>query len=494
MIDGRITLNLKAKLMLVIGGITALLMMLISIAILFTWRNLILDDQQRNAAAVTNAVSITIAEVFINSENESSQVEDVLERYIENFMRTLDGVKYIAVVGNDLRVIAHSDLSKYNQILTDSLSVTAGSARKPATMMYDAPDKGWVLEAVHPLHVAGKRWGVLRIGFDANPTHREIQLMVFLLMGLTGLMTLVTLTVLYFTIGRLTNSLRQLVTLMDDTNLESNAPFVIPERDDEVGFLLRHFDMLRQRLAQSKSDLVSIQQQIYQAEKLASIGRLASGVAHEINNPLNGIKSALYSIQKEPQNHAQTKEYLQLIDEGINYIHVVVNKLLGFARQQPTTIDDVNVNQLVNKVVWLLDYKLKQKNVTVHLELDTDLPLIQADSQLVSEVIMNLVLNSFDAVGQNGRVEIRTERAPAESIWLRVVDNGTGIPEEHIKKIFDPFFTTKGPKEGTGLGLSVCLGIVETHGGSLNVRSTPSVETEFTVTLPINRNHENSAR
>jgi two-component system NtrC family sensor kinase len=494
MIDGRITLNLKAKLMLVIGGITALLMMLISIAILFTWRNLILNDQQRNAAAVTNAVSITIAEVFINSENESSQVEDVLERYIENFMRTLDGVKYIAVVGNDLRVIAHSDLSKYNQILTDSLSVTAGSAQKPATMMYDAPDKGWVLEAVHPLHVAGKRWGVLRIGFDANPTHREIQLMVFLLMGLTGLMTLVTLTVLYFTIGRLTNSLRQLVTLMDDTNLESNTPIVVPERDDEVGFLLRHFDMLRQRLAQSKSDLVSIQQQIYQAEKLASIGRLASGVAHEINNPLNGIKSALYSIQREPQNHAQTKEYLQLIDEGINYIHVVVNKLLGFARQQPTTIDDVNVNQLVNKVIWLLDYKLKQKNVTVHLELDTDLPLIKADSQLVSEVIMNLVLNSHDAVSRNGRIEIRTERAPAESIWLRVIDNGVGIPEDHIKKIFDPFFTTKGPKEGTGLGLSVCLGIVETHGGSLNVRSIPSVETEFTVTLPINRNHENSAR
>ena len=494
MTDRPIALDLRARLMLVIGGMTALLMMLISIAILFTWRNLILNDQQRNAAAVTNAVSITISEVFINSESDSLQVEDVLERYIENFMRTLDGVRYIAIVGNDLRVIAHSDLSKYNQILTDSLSVTASRTQTPATMAYDSPDKGWVLEAVHPLHVAGKRWGVLRIGFDANPTHREIQLMVFLLMGLTGLMTSVTLAVLYFTIGRITDSLRRLVTLMDDTNLESTAPFVIPERDDEVGFLLHHFDLLRRRLAQSKSELVSIQQQIYQAEKLASIGRLASGVAHEINNPLNGIKSALYSIQKEPQNHAQTKDYLQLIDEGINYIHVVVNKLLGFARQQPTTIDDVNVNQLVGKVVWLLDYKLKQKNVTVQLRLDPDLPLIKADSQLVSEVIMNLVLNSFDAIEKNGRIEICTQQIDASTIALRVVDNGTGIPEENIKKIFDPFFTTKGPKEGTGLGLSVSLGIVETHGGTLHVHSNPAIETEFTVTLPINKNHENSTR
>jgi two-component system, NtrC family, sensor kinase len=494
MTDAQISPDLRTKLMLVIGGITALLMMLISIAILFTWRNLILSEQQHNAAAVTNAVSITISEVFINSEAESSQVEDVLERYVENFMRTLDGVEYIAIVGNDLRVIAHSDLSKYNLMLTDSLSVAASRTEKPVTITYDAPDKGWVLEAVHPLHVAGKRWGVLRIGFNANPTHREIQLMVFLLMGLTGLMTFVTLAVLYFTIGRLTNSLRRLVTLMDETDLETNTPIIIHERDDEVAFLLRHFDMLRQRLAQSKSDLVSIQQQIYQAEKLASIGRLASGVAHEINNPLNGIKSALYSIQKEPQNHTQTHEYLQLIDEGINYIHVVVNKLLGFARQQPTTIDDVNVNQLVNKVVWLLDYKLKQKNVTVQLDLDPELPLIQADSQLVSEVIMNLVLNSFDAIDNNGRIEVHTHGGSGKTISLRVVDNGTGIPEEHIKKIFDPFYTTKGPKEGTGLGLSVSLGIVETHGGSLRVRSTPSVETEFTVTLPINRNHENSPR
>ena len=488
------SLNLKAKLMLVIGGITATLMMVISVAILFTWRHLILNDQQHNAMAVTTAVSITIADAFINSETEASQVEDVLERYIDNFMHTLDGVEYIAVVGNDHRVIAHSDFAKYNQILSDPTSLAADRVNQPSTTTYESTDKGWVLEAVQPLRVAGKRWGVVRIGFDANPTYREIQFMVFLLIGLTGIVTLVTLAVLYFTIGRLTNSLRQLVTLMDDTNLESDAPFVIPDRNDEVGFLLRHFDMLRRRLAQSRSDLMSIQQQIYQAEKLASIGRLASGVAHEINNPLHGIKSALYSIQKEPQNQVQAREYLQLIDEGINYIHVVVNKLLGFARQQPTTMESVNVNELVNKVLWLLDYKLRQKNAKVQLELDSDLPSIRADSQLISEVIMNLVLNSFDALGQGGRIEIHTKHDGGEIIRLQVKDNGTGIPEENIKKIFDPFFTTKGPKEGTGLGLSVSLGIIETHGGSIQVRSTPSLETEFTVTLPVNRNHENPPR
>jgi signal transduction histidine kinase len=199
-------------------------------------------------------------------------------------------------------------------------------------------------------------------------------------------------------------------------------------------------------------------------------------------------------MQKEPQNLAQSREYLQLIDEGINYIHVVVNKLLGFARQQPTTVESVNLNELVNKVVWLLDYKLRQKNAKVQLELDPDLPSIRADSQLISEVIMNLVLNSFDALSQDGIIEIRTEAESGEFIRLGVKDNGTGIPEENIKKIFDPFFTTKGPKEGTGLGLSVSLGIVESHGGSIKVQSTPSVETVFTVTLPLNGNHENPPR
>jgi two-component system, NtrC family, sensor kinase len=486
--------NLKAKLMLVIGGITAVLMMVISVSILFTWRHLIVNDQQHNALAVTNAVSITMADAFISSESDASQVEDVLERYIDNFMHTLDGVRYIAVVGNDHRVIAHSDFSKYNQVLSDPASLAADRVNQPATTTYNSGDRGWVLEVVQPLRVAGKRWGVVRIGFDANATYREIQFMMALLVGLTAAVTLMTLAVLYFTIGRLTMSLRQLVTLMDDTNLESNTPLVLPDRNDEVGFLLRHFDMLRQRLAQSRSDLVSIQQQIYQAEKLASIGRLASGVAHEINNPLHGIKSALYSIQKEPQNHAQAREYLQLIDEGINYIHIVVNKLLGFARQQPTTMESVNMNELVNKVVWLLDYKLRQKNVTVRQNLDPDLPSIRADSQLISEVIMNLVINSFDALDRDGCVEIATMQERGEEVRLSVKDNGTGIPEENIKKIFDPFFTTKGPKEGTGLGLSVSLGIVESHGGSIRVYSRPSVETVFTVILPVNGNHENSPR
>jgi two-component system NtrC family sensor kinase len=128
------------------------------------------------------------------------------------------------------------------------------------------------------------------------------------------------------------------------------------------------------------------------------------------------------------------------------------------------------------------------------LELDPELPSIRADSQLISEVIMNLVLNSFDALSQDGSIEIRTEAESGECIHLRVKDNGTGIPEENIKKIFDPFFTTKGPKEGTGLGLSVSLGIIESHGGSIKVQSTPYVETEFIVTLPVNGNHENPPR
>ena len=485
-------IDLRTRLMMVVGGITALLMMVISVGILFVWRTLLIEDQRNNAAAVASAASITIIDAFLRLNDETPEVEDLLERHIDNFMRTLDGVSFIAVVDINSRIIAHSDIVKYNQILKDSLSLLISGSVRPATMMYRSPEHGWTLEAVHPLQIAGKRWGVLRIGFDANPLRGQIRLMFFLLVGFTAIITAVTLGILYIMIGRITQSLRSLVTLMDETNLGSATSIPLPPQEGEVGILLRHFDMLRQRLAQSKTELISVQQQIYQAEKLASIGRLASGVAHEINNPLNGIKSALYAIQKEPDNREQTQSYFRLIDEGVNYIQVVVQKLLGFARQQPASMDAVLVNDLIHNVIWLLDYKLKQKSIDVRLELDPSLPVVRADAPLISEVIMNLVLNGCDAVDNGGMIEVRTEAKSDDAVTIIVRDNGVGIPEENMKKIFDPFFTTKGPKEGTGLGLSVSLGIVETHGGTIRVHSTPGAGTEFTVTFPLTKHYEHT--
>lgn len=259
----------------------------------------------------------------------------------------------------------------------------------------------------------------------------------------------------------------------------------------KLGFLIERFNDLLKRLNHSKEQLAVAQKQIYQSEKLASIGRLASGIAHEINNPLNGIKSCIYAIQKNPSNQEQAREYLELINEGVTYIENVIKKLLGFARQQPYKIKSLNINELILNVYRLLDYKLKQKNAEVRLELFEDIPSIKADVQLIQEVIMNLLINSYDAIEDNGKIVIRSGLIDRDSVYFSIEDTGSGISKEDLEKIFDPFYTTKDPGEGTGLGLWVSLNIIENHNGRITVSSTPKMGTTFTVNLPVEETNEN---
>ena len=246
------------------------------------------------------------------------------------------------------------------------------------------------------------------------------------------------------------------------------------------------------RLKFSKQQLAAAQKQVYQSEKLASIGRLASGVAHEINNPLNGIKNCLYAIQKEPDNKEQTTEYLELINEGMNYIENVIKKLLGFARQQTQITDSLNINELIENVYKLLEYKFKQKQVVVTQNLLEDIPAISADNQLIQEVIMNILINAYDAISEKGEIEIKSGITDEKHIFFSIRDNGIGLKENELDKIFDPFYTTKDPGEGTGLGLWVSLGIVENHNGQIKVNSIPNKETIFTVILPTEVKYENN--
>ncbi len=482
---GSVRFSLKTKMLLLIGAVITILMLGISFGILFQWRSFIIERQRQNAHSLTRAFAISVLDALIYGENGNFQAENLLETYIADFQRKVSGIKYIAILDQDRRVIAHSDFTRYDEQFNDSLSVLVSHASTLISSIYENPEYGWVLETVFPLQIAGKRWGVLRMGFDARSTRAEIRKLFILLFSLTVLVISVTLLVLYLLINRLTNSLRRLVSVMDEIDMESEAPLKLPALDDEVGFLIQHFESLKQRLSHSRTQLLNAQKQIYQAEKLASIGRLASGVAHEINNPLNGIKNCVYAIQKDPEDRWQTAEYLELINEGLSHIETVIKKLLGFARQQSRQMDSVDMNRAVNKVLQLLDYRLTQKQVQVKLRLDENLPAIKADNHLMQEVIMNLLLNSFDAVQKDGIIEISSGRVDGHNIYISIKDNGIGISKENIERIFDPFYTTKEPGEGTGLGLSVSLGIVESHGGTIRVESTPGEETVFTIILPI---------
>jgi len=484
--------GIKIKIMLVTGSVITFIMMTISLSILFQWRAIIIEKQIANSESIANAFSIPVLDALIYAEQEDLQKEYLLETYIDNYMTKVEGIKYISILDNNLQVIAHSNKKEFNRILNDPVSKSIIKTNTIISSILFDEKAGWIIETASPLQIGGKRSGVARIGFDAEPIRSEIRNIFFLLFALTLIVNAGTLFVLYLLINKITSSLNKLVVEVENLDFDSEESFNLPETNDEIGFLVFQFNNLKKRLSLSKQQLAKAQKQIYQSEKLASIGRLASGVAHEINNPLNGIKNCLYAIHKEPENLKQTKEYLTLVNEGMDYIENVVQKLLGFARKQSTTLETIDINDLISKVVRLLEYKLKQKNIELTLTLKEGLPVFKADSQLIQEVIMNLLMNSLDAVSSKGEIVITSYYHDEKRIAFSVADNGAGIKADELQNIFDPFYTTKEPGIGTGLGLSVSLGIVEQHGGKILVESSPMTETKFTVILPIEGNDENT--
>jgi PAS domain S-box-containing protein len=236
-------------------------------------------------------------------------------------------------------------------------------------------------------------------------------------------------------------------------------------------------------IARDITEKKRLEQQVLSSEKLASIGKLAAGVAHEINNPLGGILNCLYNLRKGHLSPQREREYLTSMEDGLRRVQKIVRQLLDFSQQHDPELSPTEVNPLIERVLMLTNYAFEGTGVGLRRELGGELPLLMADRHMLEQVLMNLILNAVQAIKGNGMV---TVRSGTDGTWctIEVEDTGCGIPPDVLPKIFDPFFTTKGQGEGTGLGLSVSLGIVERHGGAIAVKSQVGQGTTFIVKLP----------
>lgn len=259
---------------------------------------------------------------------------------------------------------------------------------------------------------------------------------------------------------------------------------IIYEGSQEVATMGIYND-LRERIAAEKT-LKEIQAQLAQSEKMASLGQLSAGVAHEVNNPLTGIlmygSMALEKLDKEHPLH----EYLSYIVEDVNRCKGIVQNLLAYSRRSNPNKGIIALNTLVDQAMNLIRDQKLFGNIAVVKELSQEMILIRADRNQITQVIINLVLNACAAMNGEGVLTFRTYRDKGErKAFLEVIDTGCGIPEENLPKIFDPFFTTKGPGKGTGLGLSISYGIVQEIGGDIRVKETSPGSTTFLLELPL---------
>ena len=363
-------------------------------------------------------------------------------------------------------------------------------------------------------HPAGlKVLGGLDLALNLESVDREVSNMKFRVLLVTAVeITLISLFIIFFMRQFLGRPIEKLIEgFKAVSQMELDRPLDIAPGSEELGELARSFDIMRDRLRTAMGELnqfaqnleskveertrqlQAAQKKLLQSDRLASLGQLSASVAHEINNPISGVLNLSMLMQRmlkddgiPPNRIEEFRKYLAQVTNETARVGRIVSDLLAFSRRSKPQRTPADLSRLVNTTLSLVQHKMKLNNVTVETDFAEGMPAVQCDASQIQQVILNLLLNAAEATQSKNerRVHVSMSSEGGE-VRLAVSDNGEGIPPENLSKIFDPFFTTKSEGKGVGLGLAVSYGIVQAHGGDIEVKSQLGMGTTFVVSLPV---------
>ncbi len=466
--------TLKSRLFLVFGSLMVIVMFIASIIVFEKMKSLILEKHLESAQRVTHMGTIPLVDGLLAAETGGTLPVDYYERSLRTLMKqSKQEILYAYFLDENGQSLLPQALNNINIINPESFKLGTSVSYQ---------QNGWVLQTMYHVGVSTKVWGYLVLGFDAVQIHREVKQVLFLIYVASGIVILIVLFATNIIAETMTRRLNQLSVAVDRFNLIPDSE-ALPESDDEIGRLAKNFNQFRQRLLQSRLNLKQSERNLFHAEKLASIGRLAAGVAHEINNPLTGIRHSINNILEDDLSTVDRNQYLNLIDDALKNIESVISKLLGFSRRKGDDRSDSSMNDAISTVVKLLDFSIQSKSVDFTSELDLELPPVHCNPNVLDELAMNLIMNAIDASDVGGKI-LCTTRFDNNNILFCIEDWGHGIRHQDLPKIFEPFFTTKDVGRGTGLGLYVTQEIVRGLGGKIHLSTIPHSGAKFTIKLP----------
>jgi len=359
--------------------------------------------------------------------------------------------------------------------------------------------------------------GVLDIVYSLDEIDRTVQKNVITIAGFSlGFIIIASLSVSFFVRRLVYVPLRDLETgakRLSSGNLEQPIPV---RSEDEFGELAASFNAMTAALRNSQQELRewgrTLEQKVEKrtrelriaeaeaarGEKLASVGLLAAGIAHELNNPLTGILTFSHLIRKKMADGSPEAEDLDLVIRETKRCAAIIRRLLDFAREKAPEKKFSDLNQIIEDTARIIERPAHLRDIEITMDLDRDLPPVWVDADLIKQVIMNMLVNAQHAIEEKGSITVRSRRAQkalstepgaqsVATVELSIIDTGCGIPEKNLKRIFDPFFTSKQVGKGTGLGLSVSHGIVAAHGGTIEVESKVGEGSTFRIYLPLER-------
>ncbi|MBC8179770.1 HAMP domain-containing protein [candidate division KSB1 bacterium] len=491
--------KISYKLILAVGGVTISTILIFSYFIIESQHKAMIGQLEQASSRISETIkSGTKYDMLLNQREHTYRIIETIGEQ--------EGIEKIRIFNKLGEIIYSTDMNELNQMVDKKAESCFACHAEDAplekltiperTRIFSTSNEKKSLGIINPIynepscwqsecHVHEKSQKVLGV-LDVTMSLEEIEHMIaanrrkIVAFALTAI--LATSFLLWILVQNLIGKpVKQLVAatkIVADGNLEYK---ITKFKNDELGLLGRAFNEMT-------SKLVSVQRQIYQSDKLASLGRLTSGIAHEINNPLTGVLAYTSILLKRDDIASDVKEDLEVVVRESKRCREIVKGLLDFARQEPPKKTQVNINEVINRTIRILNNQLNLKNISIQLKTGDNLPAIKADANQLQQVIMNLLVNATDATQKKGEeIHITTSTGKLDgqdSITIKITDFGCGIPQKNLTKIFEPFYTTKG-QSGTGLGLAVVWGIIEKHDGKIIVESKPDQGTTFVIQLPV---------
>lgn len=476
-------LGLRTKFFLYSNTLIVVTMGVVAVLGITYERNSRYEGIVNRARSLTEVLAIPITDALMYEDLGVVSEDGLIENTIDEVVRrNRDLIRYVVVAEPSGRV-NHSNrwelLGKKFPRALDAESI----GMKTVTEILVAEDGERILEVRMPLNISSKTWGSLAAGFSLRRVEQTVAAIGKKVLGIAMILMLANsvLTALY-----VETLIRPILALNDRMKQAGRGDLSVrsdDRRGDEVGELAGAFNRMMDELEEAQKKGAMRQFQLAHTEKMAAVGTLAAGVAHEVNNPLAGILACIENLEAARDDPEMAQRYLGLIRDGLLRIERTIQNLLDFSRAREMTLEMTSINHNVRHVLEMTSFQIKRQGVEVKLALSREDLIVPADHFQMEQLFLNLILNAVQAMPEGGTLMISTGVKDGLLV-AEVADNGKGIPPEIQKRIFDPFFTTREVGEGTGLGLTVSDTIVRAHGGSIEVESEENHGTVFRIRLP----------
>ena len=446
-------------------------------------KTILYGEVERQGRLLGETLAIPIINDLIYERLGLVEEGGLLDNYIlEIFNRKDVALLYIAILDEEGKVMSHNDITEYGKVYADPLTRNTLQA-DGTTIQHLLPDGHNALDFGVPLSIGKKRWGSLKFGISLERAEREIYATIEKIIILTVVLLVAGFVIILLLTRRFIGPITELVNTMEKARGDYLDVKVDVQGHDELAVLGERFNSMIARIKQANEELKKTHEKLVQSEKLASIGILASGVAHEINNPLGGIFNCLQMLRQNGDQPELREKYLDLVNEGFDRIETTVSKLLWMSRKGEHAPVDMNIRNSVDSVYHLLEYKMKKVKIAFRNEVVDDLRFT-FDVHDFQQLLLNLFINAIHAMENGGTLAVRGVRKDS-AVNIEVIDSGGGIEPENIGRIFDPFFTTKPTGEGTGLGLWLTYEIVRNYSGDIAVESETGKGSRFIMSFPV---------